>query len=119
MHAVGLRGHLPVIIKSFLSNRMFKVMINGITSEEYIQYESVPQGSIFSTTLYILAINDIVYTLPRGVQCSLYVNDFAIWFSYSNKKEGQKVLQGAIDSFRDIISWVYHFKIKNCSNHIC
>ena len=39
MHAVGLRGHLPVIIKSFLSNRMFKVMINGITSEEYIQYE--------------------------------------------------------------------------------
>ena len=63
---------------------------------------SVPQGSIFSTTLYILAINDIVYTLPRGVQCSLYVNDFAIWFSYSNKKEGQKVLQEAIDS---IISW--------------
>ena len=102
MHTVGLRGRLPVTIKSFLSNRKFKVMVNGIESGEYIQYEGVPQGSVLSTTLFILAINDIVFTLPREVQCSLYVDDFAIWLSYFNDKEGQKVLQAAIDS---IVSW--------------
>ena len=62
MHTVGLGGHFPVTIKSFLPNRKFKVLVNGITSEEYIQYEGVPQGSVVSTTLFILSINDIVYT---------------------------------------------------------
>ena len=44
----------------------------------------------------------ILYTLLREVQCSLYVDDFAIWHSYFNEKKSQKVLQAAIDS---IISW--------------
>ena len=59
---------------------------------------------------FIVAINDIVYTLPKGVQCSLYVDDFAVWLSYLNEKEGQKVLPAAIDS---IISWTssYGFTI--------
>ena len=82
----------------------FKVMVNGITSEEYIQYEGVPQGSVLSTTLFILAIDNILYTLPREVQCSLSVDDFAIWLSYFNEK-GQTVLQEAVDS---IISWTSH-----------
>ena len=43
MHTVGLRGHLPVTIKSFLFNRKFKVMVNSIASGEYIQHEGAPQ----------------------------------------------------------------------------
>ena len=43
-----------------------------------------------------------MFTLAREVQCSLYVDDFAIWLSYLHEKEGQKVLQAAIDS---IVSW--------------
>ena len=69
MHTVGPRGHLPATVKSFL-NRKFKVVINGITNEGYMQYEGVPQASLLSTTLFTLAFSDIVYTLP--------VDDFVI-----------------------------------------
>ena len=55
-------------------------------------------GVVYFAQHFILAINDIVYTLPKGVQCSLYVDDFAIWLCYFNEKEGQKVVQAAIDN---------------------
>ena len=48
MHTAGLRGHLPVTSKELL----IRIRVSGITSEEYIQYEGVPQGSLLSTTLY-------------------------------------------------------------------
>ena len=69
----GLEGNLPIFISNFLSPRYFKVDINGYKSEEYIQYEGVPQGSILSTTCFILAIDGIVNDLPSNVKCSLYI----------------------------------------------
>ena len=52
---------------------------------------------------FFLAIHDDdVYTLPSGVYCFFYADDFAIWLSCFNEKEGQKVFQVAIDG---VISW--------------
>ena len=40
----------------------------------------VPQGSILSVTLFGLKINSIVKAISPGVECSLYVDDFLIWY---------------------------------------
>lgn len=102
MHYSGLRGCLPLNIVQFLKERTFKVKINGVLSKEYTQYEGVPQGSVLSTTLFIMAINDITKQLPTGVQCSLYVDDFAIWIIHSDIYTGQSILQKSLDR---IVSW--------------
>ena len=73
------------------------VKVNRVTSETFPQHEGVPQGSVLSTTLFILAINELVRQLPSKVQCSLYVDDFAIWLVYCKVHEGQQILQEAID----------------------
>ena len=45
----------------------------------YVQ-EGVPQGSILSVTLFSLKINSIVGCLLRDIDCSLYVDDFLIYY---------------------------------------
>ena len=102
LHYVGLRGHLPIAIQNFLHHRKFKVNVNGVLSDEHSQYEGVPQGSVLSTTLFILAVNNITQQLPPGVQCSLYVDDFAIWLIYTDVHVAENILQRALNS---ISSW--------------
>ena len=110
LYSANFRGHLPMAIKLFLENRRFKVKVNEEYSEEFIQFEGVPQGNVLSTTLFILAVNRLARQLPSGIQCSLYVDDFAIWFCYSDEYDGQKKLQEAINN---VASWTssHGFKI--------
>ena len=95
----GLKGNLPTFIKNFLSPRHFKVNLNGQSSEVFNQYEGVPQGSILSTTCFILAIDGILKDLPSTVKKSLYVDDLAIWISGEKKRSHliQRELQTAIN----------------------
>ena len=47
------------IIKSFLTNRYFKVRINSTLSQNYSLFNGIPQGSPFSVTLFLIAFNSI------------------------------------------------------------
>ena len=52
LHDFGLRGRLPVFIRSFLEDRTMQVRVGSILSDFYDQEQGVPQGSILSTTLF-------------------------------------------------------------------
>ena len=49
----GFCGHLPIFIQGFLSDRRFTVKIGSTFSDEYIQHEGVPQGSVLSCTFLL------------------------------------------------------------------
>ena len=70
--------HLPKFIQGFLSDRLFTVKIGSTFSDEYIQHEGVPQGSVLSCTLFPLAVNGLPSSVPDGVESFLYVDDFAL-----------------------------------------
>ena len=79
----GMRGPLPKFLAAFLSERSFQVKIGSRLSRSMPLNSGIPQGSVLSGTLFILAINDISNCLPTGVSHSLFVDDFAIyWTSY-------------------------------------
>jgi len=52
-------------------------------SDEYDQETGVPLGSIISTTLFIIKINNITKSLPLNLHHFLYVDDFVICYSYT------------------------------------
>ena len=83
LHDIGLKGRLPNFITNFLSNRSFKVRIGSVLSEPQNQEEGVPQGSILSTTLFNIKINNIIKELSPDIYNSLYVDDCSI--SYRSK----------------------------------
>ena len=96
LHINGFRGHLPIFIKNFIEERTFQTRIENVYSNNFNLECGVPQGSVLSGTLFAMAINDIVTVLPQGVQNSLYVDDFAIYYSSNSLRHLQRILNTAI-----------------------
>ena len=53
LYNLSFRGKLPIFIQNFLKNRIFQVRVGSTLSEEFIQEEGVPQGSVLSVLLFI------------------------------------------------------------------
>lgn len=69
MQMVRIPLYLTKITKSYLTERSFKVNINGSYSHSLPIPAGVPQGAVLSPTLYNIFMHDI----PRPVNCSLYM----------------------------------------------
>ena len=65
----GILGLIFGLISSFLSNRRFRLVLNGKSSQEYPVNAGVPHGSILRPTIFVLYIND----LPDEVACDIIV----------------------------------------------
>ena len=83
LYDLKLRGRLPKFIKNFSTDRTFQVRIGSTLSDLKKQEEGVPQGSILSTTLFNIKINNIIKELSPDIYGSLYVDDCSI--SYKSK----------------------------------
>ena len=86
LHDLGLKGRLPLFIQSFLEDRTMQVRVGSTLSDLYDQEQGVPQGSILSTTLFNIKINNIVNCLDTKTDGSLYVDDFGICYRSKNMR---------------------------------
>ena len=121
LHACDLRGRLPIFVADFLRDRTFQVRVGSALSCPQPQELGVPQGSVLSVTLFAMKINSIPSCLVRDVQCSLFVDDFAIYYSSSNMNIIERKLQLCL---KNISNWTTEngFKIskqKSVSVHFC
>ena len=80
LHDLGLKGRLPLFIQSFLEDRTMQVRIGSTLSDLYDQEQGVPQGSILTTTLFNVKINNIFNYLDNKLGGSLYADDFGICY---------------------------------------
>ena len=94
---MGLRGNLPILLVFFLTDRTFQIHLGTILSDVFHQEEGVPQGTILSTTLFNVKINDIAKQVDPGVECSLYVDDFVIMYTSSTIDAIQRKLQHTVN----------------------
>jgi len=102
MFDAGLRGHMPIFIRNFLRDRVMKVRINDEMSDEYEQIEGVPQGSVLSVTCFALAINGLPGVVPNNLDCTLYVDDFALYGISANLPSLVRRMQLALNR---VVKW--------------
>lgn len=92
----NIHGNMYAFIYNFLSKRTFRVRVNGILSEIHTLENGVPQGSVLSSTLFIIAINDIFSGISQPVSCTLYADDVVMYCRGKEQNTTCDILQAAI-----------------------
>ena len=80
LKAYGVSGLFLDIIKSFLSDRKIRVLLDGQSSSSYSINAGVPQGSVLGPTLFLIFIND----LPDNIlsKLAIYADDTTVFFLF-------------------------------------
>ena len=98
---MGLKGLMPKFIKAFLTSRTFKVRQGTTLSDQYSQEMGVPQGSILSPTLFNIKINSIVKNVKLGMECSIYADDFLIYYRSKNMSTIERQMQQSLSKLQE------------------
>ena len=95
---LGIKGNMLKFLRSFLTDRYLKVKVGHKISHAFHQEEGVPQGSILSVALFVIAINKITNNISSPVKCSLFADDLAIFCTSYDALSACRHLQTAINS---------------------
>jgi Reverse transcriptase (RNA-dependent DNA polymerase) len=95
----GLKEDIISLIKSFLSGRSQKVVIDGYSSTPIEVASGVPQGSVLGPLLFLIYINDLPDKLKS--KCRLFADDSLLYRKILTD-EDYKILQ---DDLREVMDW--------------
>jgi len=104
---MGLPGDLIKIIESFLSQRSFRVRMDGAHSEWKNLKAGVPQGAVLSPILYNLYTSDI--PMAESTQTAIYADDICIFNTCKNPKHSQRAVQWQLT---EIGKWSQKWRIR-------
>ena len=103
---MGISGNLLKLIKSFLSNRFQRVLLNGQTSDWASIRAGVPQGSILGPLFFLVYINDLSNNLSSSVK--LFADDTSIFSTVHDVNVSSNQLN---DDLRKVSVWAYNWKM--------
>lgn len=110
----GLSPNFLAWVKSYLSNRVQYVLLNGYKSKPISVYSGVPQGSHLGPLLFILFINDLVDVLKYS-ECLLYADDAKIFKKVGGLSDATE-LQLDINAVTDWCKLnLLHLNVSKCS----
>ena len=113
LHDLGIRGRLATFIENFLADRWIQVRVGSTLSEKFDQAQDVPQGSILSTILFNIKINNIMNCLDPKTDGSLYVDDFCMCYRSKSMRTIERHLQQCISKIENWASWFQIFQVEN------
>ena len=93
-HKLGLDGNIFNWVSAFLEGRSLQVRVGDSLSDTFQVENGLPQGSVISPILFLVAINDLS---PPNVKCSLFADDTAIWKTGKSVKHVQSHIQNALN----------------------
>ena len=112
LHAYGIRGNLLLWIRSFLTNRKQRVVINGKSSNLAPVISGIPQGSVLGPILFLIYVNDLP-EMARS-KLKLFADDTKLYKSIKDVVD-KEILQTDLNSLMGWSkSWQLPFNIGKC-----
>lgn len=105
---IGTPDYLSMIIESFLDERRFSVLINGVESQKQEINAGVPQGSILGPILFNIYMSDIP-AIEQSAVVSMFADDTVIMAKNADINLAIENLQKATDT---ICKWLVKWKFK-------
>lgn len=99
LDSLGVRGVANRWFVSFVTNRKFKVKVDGCVSETFSTRLGTPQGSILGPLLFLIYINDLPDYINGKV--FIYADDTAIVLAGTSPEEIQDLLDGVFEQVDD------------------
>jgi len=84
MKHLNIKGNIINFIINYLSNRIIQVFNNGTLSSPFILENGSPQGSSLSSTLFLMAINDLPSIIRPPNKITMYADDSNIFCRGNN-----------------------------------
>ena len=78
---LGIQERMMEFIRELLGERWIKVRVGGCISQSKQTDLGIPQGGVFSVTLFLVAINGILEKLGNGVDGLLFAYNLAIYIT--------------------------------------
>jgi len=94
---LGIIDPLLTWFSSYLSNRSFRVMVDGVLSNNKVAISGVPQGSHLSPLLFLLFIND-VGLIFKSCKYLLFADDLKMYLPINSMNDSIQ-LQHVLDTF--------------------
>ena len=110
LNSLGIQGQALDWIRSFLSERTQKVVVDGEESEQRDVASGIPQGSVLGPMLFVCFVND----LPDEVKSSvlLFADDTKL---YASVPENHEQIQEDLDKLQDWSGdWQLRFNAGKC-----
>ncbi|XP_065092047.1 uncharacterized protein LOC135712888 [Ochlerotatus camptorhynchus] len=117
----GLNGHMVHFVRNFLTDRIFHVAIGNAKSRSFQEETGVPQGSVISVTLFLIAMNGIFRQLPKNIRIFVYADDVLIVVTGPTTTRTRNLTQAAVSA---VVKWAqtagYQLSAKKSIRcHVC
>jgi len=89
-------------ITNFLQDKSFQTKIGETLSTTHITENGIPQGSVISVTLFLVAINNIFNNIPPPIKYTVFADDYTIFCSGVNIKTTVEFIEQALDK---LLKW--------------
>jgi hypothetical protein len=71
----SIDGDMLKFLHNFLTDRTIQVKVENTLSDHTTIENGLPQGSVISVTLFLVAINDIFNNIQKPIKYILFVDD--------------------------------------------
>lgn len=118
-HEYGVKDLALSWFHSYLTDRRFRVCIDGTSSEPTHLWCGVPQGSVLGPVLFTLYTSPLCRILEKhGVHYHKYADDIQIYLPFNPSKPGDQgcAVNCLLQCFADIRQWMFLHQLKLNSN---
>ena len=95
LHDMGIRGRLLEWLRSFLTDRKQRVILNGSASDWTPVGSGIPQGTVLGPVLFIAFVNDLPDCIESA--CKLFADDTKVYVG-AGTELGRGKLQKDLDA---------------------
>ena len=110
----GIRDKTLGWIRTWLTNRKQRVVVDGDKSEEASATSGVPQGTVLGPLMFLLHINDIGDNVSKGTYIKLFADDCLLFREIDSLSDAERLENDLQSLVKWSETWQMSFNVKKC-----